>query len=93
MSTFVVTAYCEGSYCNGKLAGQTSSGATPREGTTCAAGKQYPFENRIKLDGIGTFVVEDRGGSITVNKIDIYMKSHSRENNFGRSTVKGRVIN
>ena len=30
---------------------------------------------------------------ITVNKIDIYMESHSRANNFGRRTVTGRVIN
>ena len=92
MSTFEVTAYCGGSCCNGKWAGQTASGATPREGTTCTAGKQYPFGTRIQLDGIGTFVVQDRGGSITGNRIDIYMDSHSRANNFGRRRVTGRVV-
>lgn len=37
MSTFEVTAYCGGSCCNGKWAGQTASGRTPCEGRTCAA--------------------------------------------------------
>ena len=44
MSTFEVTAYCGGSCCNGKWAGQTASGRTPCEGRTCAAGSQYPLE-------------------------------------------------
>lgn len=92
MSTFEVTAYCGGSCCNGKWAGQTASGRTPCEGRTCAAGSQYPFGTVIQLDGLGTFTVEDRGSGISGNRIDIYMDSHSRASNFGRRRVYGRVL-
>lgn len=91
MTTFEVTAYCGGRCCNGKWAGQTASGATPCEGRTCAASNKYPFGTRIELDGIGTFIVEDRGGAITGNRIDIYMDDHRRANNFGRRRVTGRA--
>ena len=92
MSTFEVTAYCGGSCCNGKWAGQTASGRSPWEGRTCAAGSQYPFGTRIQLEGLGTFTVEDRGSAISGNRIDIYMDSHSRASNFGRRRVYGRVL-
>ena len=91
MTTFEVTAYCGGRCCNGKWAGQTASGATPCEGRTCAASNKYPFGTRIELDGIGTFIVEDRGDAITGNRIDIYMDDHRRANNFGRRRVTGRA--
>ena len=92
MTEFEVTAYCGGRCCNGKWVGQTASGIPPSEGRTCAAGKQYPFGTRIQLDGIGTFTVEDRGGAITGNRIDIFMNSHQAANNFGRRRVRGRVV-
>ena len=91
MTTFEVTAYCGGRCCNGKWAGQTASGATPCEGRTCAASNKYPFGTRIQLDGIGTFTVEDRGGAISGNRIDIFMNSHNAANNFGRRRVTGRA--
>ena len=89
---FEVTAYCGGSCCNGKWAGQTASGATPRSNHTCAAGKQYQFGTRIQLDGLGTYTVEDRGGSITGNRIDIYFDNHQEAQNFGRRIVSGKVL-
>lgn len=92
MTEFEVTAYCGGKCCNGKWAGQTASGATPCEGRTCAAGKQYSFGTKIQLDGLGTFVVEDRGGAITGNRIDIFMNDHNRANQFGRKRVRGTVV-
>ena len=53
---------------------------------------QYPFGTRIQLDGLGTYVVEDRGGAIHGNRIDLFMNSHAAANNFGRRIVTGRVI-
>ena len=92
MSTFEVTAYCGGRCCNGKYAGKTASGASPCEGRTCAAGSQYDFGTRIQLDGLGTYVVEDRGSEITGNRIDIYKDNHNAAKNFGRKIVKGKVL-
>ena len=90
--SFVVTAYCGGSCCNGKWAGQTASGVKPVEGVTCAAGNQYPFGTKIELDGLGTYIVQDRGGAINGNRIDIFMNNHDAANKFGKRTVTGRVI-
>jgi 3D (Asp-Asp-Asp) domain-containing protein len=92
MTTFVVTAYCGGKCCNGEWAGKTASQKIPCEGRTCAASKNYAFGTIIQLDGIGTFVVEDRGKAITGNRIDIYMTNHNDANNFGRKVVTGRVV-
>lgn len=92
MTTFEVTAYCGGKCCNGQYAGKTASQAIPCEGRTCAASTNYSFGTKIELDGIGTFVVEDRGKAITGNRIDIYMKNHNDASNFGRKIVTGRVV-
>jgi 3D (Asp-Asp-Asp) domain-containing protein len=36
--------------------------------------------------------VQDRGGAITGNKIDIYFSSHQEALNFGRKTVEVTII-
>lgn len=88
--TFETTAYCACSKCCGKSDGITASGARATQGRTIAAPSTYAFGTEIEIDGV-TYVVEDRGGAIKGNRIDIFFDSHSEANNYGRRTVEGRV--
>lgn len=81
-----ITYYCHGSCCNGIYAYQpTASGTMPEQGRTIAAGPQFDFGTEIEIDG-KTYIVEDRGGAIKGNKIDIYLDSHSECLKRGRHT-------
>lgn len=74
---YKVTAYCSCSICCGKHAnGYTSSGTKATEGRTVAASSSFAFGTKLLING-NEYVVEDRGGAITGNHIDIYMDSHS----------------
>lgn len=89
--TFNCTAYCPCSICCGQWAnGITASGATATAGRTIAAPKEYDFGQEIEINGI-TYIVEDRGGAIKGNKLDIYFDTHAEALQFGRQTLEGKV--
>lgn len=88
--TFETTAYCACSKCCGKSDGITASGAYATAGRTIAAPSTYDFGTEIEIDG-NIYVVEDRGGAIKDNRIDIYFDSHSAASNYGRRNVEGKV--
>ena len=75
------SAYCACVKCCGKTNGITASGTKATAGRTIAAPKNYAFGTKIEIAGMGTYVVEDRGGAITGNKIDIYFDSHRKHYN------------
>lgn len=87
-----VSAYCSCAKCCGKTNGITASGTTATAGRTIAAPSNYSFGTKIELEGLGTYTVEDRGGAIKGNKIDVYMDNHQAALNFGRKQVRMRVI-
>lgn len=88
---FNCSAYCTCTICtNG--GGITASGTIPKANWTIAASKNYPFGTLIYIEGYGTFCVEDRGGAINDNKIDIYFSTHQEACNFGRQYLKGYVV-
>lgn len=89
---FTATAYCGCSKCCGKSTGKTASGTTATAGRTVAMSSKYAFGTKVEIKGYGTYVVEDRGGAISGNRIDIYFSSHSEALNFGRRTVYLRVV-
>ena len=88
------SAYCACMICCGKTNGITSSGAIAKEWYTVAAGSGYPIGTVIYIPALsdkpnkGWFIVEDRGGAITNNKIDIYMGSHTNALIFGRRNLE-----
>ena len=88
--TFETTAYCACAACCGKSDGITASGARATAGRTIAAPRTYAFGTEIEIDG-NVYVVEDRGGAIKGNRIDIFFDSHSAANQYGRRTVEGKV--
>lgn len=89
---FEATGYCPCSICCGNSNGITASGTTATAGRTVAMSSNYNFGTKIEIQNMGTYIVEDRGGAIQGNKIDIFFNTHSEALNFGRRTVYLRVI-
>jgi 3D (Asp-Asp-Asp) domain-containing protein len=87
-----VTAYCGCASCCGKSTGITASGTKATAGRTIAASSNYAFGTKIEIQGYGTYTVEDRGGAISGNRIDIYFNSHSEALAFGRKSLLIRVV-
>ena len=81
-----ISYYCNCEQCCGVYSGGlTSSGTVPQKGRTIAADKRFDFGTEIVI-GDKTCIVEDRGGAINGNKIDIYLDSHSECLQRGRHT-------
>lgn len=72
----------------------TANGVKAKAWYTVAAGKDYPFGTIIyvpyfadKPNG-GWFIVQDRGGAITNNKLDVYMNTENECRQFGRRNLE-----
>lgn len=94
VKNFNTSAYCSCAKCCGKTNGVTSSGAKASSWCTLAAGKSYPVGTIIyipyfkdKPNG-GWFIVQDRGGAISNNKLDVYMGTHTQALQFGRKNLE-----
>lgn len=89
------TGYCSCSKCCGPYDGSTTaSGTSPTAGRTVAASKNYSFGTKVYIPYFGkTFIVEDRGGAIQGNRIDIYFRSHQEALQFGRRTLEATIVN
>ena len=75
----------------GKSDGITASGAKVHRGTlACPPG--YKFGTKVEIDGMGTYVCEDRGGAIKKNHFDIYMQTKKEAFAFGRRNLVARVV-
>ena len=87
--TFTVTAYCRCETCTGKWAkyGKTANGQTPVEGVTAAAPRRIPFGTILKIEGLGTRVVQDRLSKKYDSRIDIYFSSHKKALQFGKQQL------
>ena len=79
---FKITAYCACSKCCGKQTGITASGTRATAGRTVAASSQFAFGTKLIING-KQYTVEDRGGAIKGNKIDIYMNTHAEALKWG----------
>ena len=88
------TASTCGKAAGSKGYGITASGARASAWYTVAAGKGYPLGTIIyipyfanKPNG-GWFVVQDRGGAISNNKLDVYMNTYNECISFGRRNLQ-----
>lgn len=73
---YKITFYCPCSKCCGKSDGITASGTKATAKRTVAAPKSFAFGTQIHIEGLGSYVVEDRGGSIKGNRLDVFVDSH-----------------
>lgn len=90
---YIITAYCPCVKCCGKSDGITASGVKAVEGVTVAMNKSIPFGTKIYIDGVGERIVQDRGGAIKGNRIDLYFSDHQSALNFGRQTKQVTILN
>lgn len=82
LGNYKITAYCGCSKCCGKSDCITASGTKATQGRTVAAPKTLPFGTKLNIGG-KIYTVEDRGGAIKGNRIDVYFNSHSEALKFG----------
>lgn len=74
---FTITAYCPCEKCCGAYAnGYTATGEKATQGVTIAADPDVlPMGTKIELDG-HTYTVQDTGGAIAGNRLDLYFDNH-----------------
>lgn len=72
--------------------GVTASGIKVKENRTIACPPSFPFGAKIEIEGMGTYVCEDRGGAIKGNKIDIYMETKAEAFKFGRRNLMAKIV-
>ena len=76
LGCFWITGYDVCLDCCEKLDGITASGTVATVGVTVAADDSLPFGTVLWIDGIGERVVEDRGGGIDGQHIDVLCEDH-----------------
>lgn len=82
--TFNATAY--------SLKGKMANGQQVHYGAIAADPRILPLGTKVLIEGLGTFIVQDTGGAIKGNRIDIWMSSTQAALRFGRKSVKLAVI-
>ena len=75
LGEFLISHYCPCSICCGWTNGPTASGVMPQVGVTIATSKEYEFGTKMEIDG-HVYTVQDRGGAIQGNRIDVFCNSH-----------------
>ena len=89
---YKITAYCPCSRCCGKSNGITAAGTRATAGRTVAASSRFAFGTKLNING-HIYTVEDRGGAINGNKIDIFVSSHSEALAWGVRYLPVSVVN
>lgn len=83
LGEYKLTAYCACKKCCGKTDGITASGIRAKEGVTIAADTRIlPFGTKVIIDD-NEYTVQDKGGAIKGNRIDVYFDSHQDALEFG----------
>lgn len=78
-----ITMYCP-------TGNTTASGMWPRRGMVATISRSIPFGTRVRIEGLGTFVVEDRIGH--GSEFDIFTPSCSEANRFGRQHRRVTIL-
>ena len=95
--TYRVTAYCPCEKCCGKWANvyprRTASGHIIKDGDRfAAADKNIPFGTILDIPGYGIVRVEDRGGAIKGNRLDVFFPTHQAALNWGMKNLTVKEI-
>lgn len=90
--TMKTTAYCPCEICCGWSTGITASGTTATAGRTVAANlNYYPIGTRFIINGI-EYTVEDTGGGVAANQIDIFFNDHQEALNYGVRYIDVKIL-
>lgn len=91
-TVYKITAYCPCMKCCGKTNGRTASGTTATAGRTVAASSNFAFGTKLNIGG-RIYTVEDRGGAIKGNKIDVFVNTHAEALQWGVRYLNVNVVN
>ncbi len=86
-----VSAYCPCEICCENFADGITASDTPATGKLIAAPRNYAFGTRMDVPGYGTALVEDRGGAIKGDKIDLLFPTHQDALVWGRQYLTVKV--
>lgn len=92
-----ITAYCACVKCCGKSDGITASGHKAKYGYIAL--NWLPFGTKVRIAGLGEFIVMDRGAKSLfgskknpIKHIDIYMTSHKEARKFGVKYAEVEIL-
>ena len=74
-----------------KKVGYTSTGTAADIGTIAADTRYVPYGTKLYVQGYGFGIVEDTGGALKGNHIDIFFHSHSEAMRWGVKSMKVAV--
>lgn len=87
LGIFQISAYCNCDTCSGGHK-YTYSGETPQADHTISADlERFPLGTKLYIGGI-VYTVEDMGGGITDNRLDIYFSTHEEALAYGLQDVE-----
>jgi len=90
---FEVSAFCRCSpICTRRGDGITASGVRAKEGVTVAAPRSIPFGTKIRIQGVGQRIVQDRLSAAYDHRIDLFFESHEAAVKFGKKTLTVEVM-
>ena len=93
--TFNISFYDACIECCGKDDGICANGELGIPWVTCAAPASIPFGSTVHIEGLGDFIVTDRGGAIVQEGneycIDIYVNTHEEALQYGRQYKEGYI--
>jgi 3D (Asp-Asp-Asp) domain-containing protein len=64
----------------------------PRQGVTVAGPRSLPFGTRVRIEGVGERVVQDRLPRRYEGRFDVFFNSHETAREFGKQTLKVTII-
>lgn len=91
---YTVTAYCSCEICCGEWSdGFTYSGDLAVEGITAAADlSKLPLGTVVNIEGWGERTIQDIGGAIKGNRIDLYFWNHADALAFGVQELEVTIL-
>lgn len=87
------TGYCSCSRCCGKSDGITATGVKATNRTVAADWSILPPGTVVHIEGVGIREVQDRGGGIRGNRLDVWLQDHREALVFGRRQVEVTILN
>ena len=78
--------------CKDNTPNVTASGEPPVPGRTAAAGRSVPFGTMVFVLGRGWYRVNDRGGAVGNDDIDVVTETRDEALRFGRRTLPVMVV-
>jgi len=85
---YTVTAYCHCAKCCGTAGQPAASGRMPAVGVTVAGPRSLPFGTRLRIEGLGERIVQDRPPKRFDDRLDVFMADHESALKFGVRKLK-----